>query len=132
MPETLPTTEEEIRSRINERPIPRYDGTPKRVHRRLASMHPNLLDGLRNYFMFGDHVGDFLTGVIRNNFVRAAGHADDTSIRLLRELSTYLRWYPPDDSWGGTAQMEAWQEKGGLVGERGPEKAWRYFERKNL
>jgi len=57
-----------------------------------------------------DHVpvGDFLTAVLRNNFVDAVCRADDDNVRILPEIARYVYNNLPSQCWGSRKKVEDW------------------------
>ena len=74
-------------------------------------------EGLRNYFLLGAPIGDFLNAVLCNKLVEAFGRADDINIDRLRDYANFLYNYAPSwpmRSWGSQEIVNEWQKMGGM------------------
>jgi hypothetical protein len=132
-PETYaPETRDQIIAVIYQHPIPRYQGRPKQAHGNIVQANDQLLAGLRIYFMLGRPPGDFLTGILKDSFIEAIGRADPTSLGIVKDLSTYVKNYPPMELWGDEDSFQHCVEGGGLVGHYGATLAWDKFCQRNL
>ncbi len=72
--------------------------------------------GVRRYLLYGVCTGDFLKAVIENSLARAAAHADVDNQPLLFDWASFMYNGMPIGSWGSVEQMNAWADKGGLLG----------------
>ena len=71
----------------------------------------NMMYSLLAYRDQGRPVGDFLQAVISNDFMRAAGHADDVNRSI---LYLYARWFyneAPTECYGSKEAYQKWIEK---------------------
>lgn len=71
----------------------------------------HLLPGLVRYFMDRVLPGDFLAALLRNDLMKAVGHADDTSFAALPRLCQFLHNFAPPQSFGSSAAVTAWLSK---------------------
>jgi len=128
----VPETEEELAQNITAHPLPTYKGAPKAVHERILDANPMLLLGLRNFFVKGRLPGDCLYGVLTDSYTKAIGHADRTTLQIVKPLSTYVQMYPPSQAWGDEEMVQHWYNEDGLVGRNGVREAWKFFCNNNL
>ena len=85
-----------------------------------AQIPKHMQEAIRRYVERGIRPGDFLTGVITNDLMRAVNHADDTNLPLLR---TYVQWfynYAPGACWGSKAAMGEWMAEAAKLAETKP------------
>jgi len=68
------------------------------------------------YVNHGVPVGDFLTGVLKNDLMHAIGYADQYNIRALREIALYIHNHTPGTCNGSEENIEAWIKAGGISG----------------
>jgi len=73
-------------------------------------------DGVRRYIKDGIEPGDFLSLILKNDFVHAAGQADHINKYALLEWATFLYLYAPAPCWGSEQKMKEWMKHGGLKG----------------
>ncbi len=52
--------------------------------------------------------GDFTTAVLCNNFSDAIAHADENSLRAIREIMIYVYNEIPGNCWGSKEKVIAW------------------------
>jgi len=64
--------------------------------------------GLCRFILFGIPAGDFLTAVLENDFMRAAGRADDVNRNALLGYIMFLYNYAPTGCYGDTDRVHAW------------------------
>ena len=81
---------------------------------------PHIWNGLANYVLRGQGTGDFLYAMLTNDLGGVMRHADDTNIRTLHATYGFLYngTYVPSECWGSMGKVKAWQQYGGLFGER--------------
>ena len=83
-----------------------------------ALLPEHLRDGMRRYIE--EHFrpdGDFLFGVLINNFIEACGPADSISIQHLPEIALFLYNEAPSGCWGSTRKVEKWLKAKEKLGE---------------
>jgi hypothetical protein len=71
---------------------------------------------LDRYVRYGLPPGGFLSAVLRNDFLGAAGRADDTNSRKLHAWASIIYNVVPHDCHGTAERVQEWIEKGGLEG----------------
>lgn len=74
-------------------------------------MHKPLL----NYVLFGGPIGDFLTAVLRNEFIEAFARADDENLAAMKGWAQVMYGFVP--SAARKAAMAEWQKQGGMMGD---------------
>ena len=67
-------------------------------------------DGMRLYMEHGIEPGGFLTAVLCNDLMTAAGAADSTNRHLLFEYTSWLYNRAPPSSYGSSKRVKAWIE----------------------
>lgn len=77
---------------------------------------PHCRDTIRMYVMHGIPMGSFLTAVFANDFMEAAGRADDVNRHALFAYATFLYNHVPSASKGSYEAVGAWIERGGIQG----------------
>ena len=82
-----------------------------------ALLPEHLRDGMRRYIEQHIRPGDFLFGVLINNFMEACGHADAISSQFLPDIATFLHNEAPSGCWGSTRKVEAWLKAKATPGE---------------
>lgn len=70
---------------------------------------PACRGALIRYVLHGDQVGDFLSAVISNELVEAAGRADAENIVILHVYAAFLHNVAPGASWGSREAMRSWR-----------------------
>jgi hypothetical protein len=70
----------------------------------------------RLYVERGLAPGGFMRAVLENNLVQAFGHADAHNLVRMYDYADWLYNDVPADAWGSAARVQAWIDKGGLVG----------------
>jgi len=76
----------------------------------------HMFAGITRYVFDGIGGGDFQTAIFQNDFVRAAGQADDKNQHCLFEYARLLYNHVPIDAWGSRDKVSAWVKGKGLVG----------------
>lgn len=71
---------------------------------------------LERYVVFGLPPGGFLSAVLRNDFMEAAGRADDSNQRKLHQWAKIVYNDIPRQCHGSAEAVSKWIEKGGLEG----------------
>lgn len=71
-------------------------------------------DSIERYVIDGVPTGGFLAAVLANDFMEAAGRADSTNSRLLREWAGVLYNGVPADCKGSHEAVANWIARGGL------------------
>jgi len=66
------------------------------------------------YVERGIEPGGFMYAILCNDFVAAAGQADQTNQRHLFEWAVWLSNELPRSAWGSVERVDAWIEKGGF------------------
>lgn len=69
-----------------------------------------MADGLQRYIEHGVPPGSFMTAVLCNDLMDAAGRADDTNRRYLFEWAGWLYNYAPPACYGSPEKVKAWIE----------------------
>lgn len=67
--------------------------------------------GLRRYILEGIQLGSFLTAVLENDLMEAAGRADSVNLTALADYATYLYNYAPQSCHGSPEKVAAWVKK---------------------
>ena len=65
-------------------------------------------DGIENYFLHHVPVGSFMTAVLSNDLMGAAGKADDMNRRWLHQWCAFLYNHAPVGSFGSPEAVSAW------------------------
>ena len=68
-----------------------------------------MMKAIQRYLSYGLEPGDFLTAIIENNFVEAAGRADEENLNNLPAYAAFLYAEVPVDAWGSREKRLAWQ-----------------------
>ena len=76
----------------------------------------HMQDGLRDYVNLGVHPGRFLGLILCNDFVRAAGHADDINKHALMDYARILYCDLPAACWGSQENIDVWMKHDGMKG----------------
>lgn len=71
---------------------------------------------IRLYVMRGVPMGSFCTAVFANDFMEAAGRADDENQRALFAYARFLYNSAPSPCKGSYEAVEAWIAQGGIAG----------------
>lgn len=77
-----------------------------------AHMH----QAIRDYVLHGYRPGSFLTALLSNNFMEAAGRADEDNARSLTGWATFFYNYIPTGCYRSPEAVAAWIADGGLTG----------------
>lgn len=72
--------------------------------------------GIERYVMSGVPMGSFLTAVFANDFMEAAGRADDENREALFAYARFLYNSVPSTCKGSYDAVSAWTGRGGLLG----------------
>lgn len=78
---------------------------------RLWRIRSEMVEALEAYVKDGQPVGDFLTAILSNNFVEAAGLADEDNLANLQAYCSYIYNEVPRGLWGSRAAVDARIEK---------------------
>lgn len=73
--------------------------------------------GMVRYVTFGILPGRFLRAVLSNDLMEAGRMADDENRRRLFDYVMFLINYAPGDCYGSPGVMQAWQQRGGMLGQ---------------
>lgn len=68
----------------------------------------HMVEVLMDYIEQGVPTGGFLESILENDFVSAAGRADDDNLRALPAYAAFLATIAPDACWGSPAKVAAW------------------------
>ena len=68
----------------------------------------HMREAARAYVEHGRPPGDFLTAVLCNNLVEAAGRADEENQRALFAWAGWLHNEVPMDAWGSPEKVREW------------------------
>ncbi len=74
-----------------------------------AVIPSHMMEAMNHYVRTGDVSSNFLRAVISNDLKGAIGHADDSTITILR---SYVRWFyniAPGVCWGSAQKMLDWK-----------------------
>lgn len=71
----------------------------------------HMMEGLRDYIVYGHEPGSFLTAVICNNLIDACAHADEENARNLPAYAAFIYNDVPSGCWGSRDRMNAWMEE---------------------
>jgi hypothetical protein len=85
---------------VNGRPI-RYDTVPA----------PHMRGAVERYMEHGIPPGGFLTALLANDLIRAAGAADDINGQLLKEWASWLYNCAPPASFGSREAVASWMQQ---------------------
>ena len=85
---------------------------------KLAKLPPHMRAGVSRYVAFGEPVGGFLIAVFSNDLKGAFGAADNENLAAMAQWVGFIYWDIPADCQGSRAKVQAWQEQGGLRGEK--------------
>lgn len=72
--------------------------------------------GIERYIMHGVPMGSFLTAIFANDFMEAAGRADDENRHALFGYAQFLYNHVPSNCKGSYGDVRAWIARGGLEG----------------
>lgn len=88
-----------------------------------SSLPLHMQDGMRLYVEHGIQPGSFLTAVLSNDLMRALGRADDINLHALPAYGRFLYNDAPSWCFGSPEKVEAWIERGGMLGDADTEAA---------
>ncbi len=80
------------------------------------SIRADMVRSLECYVATGFPVGDFLTGIITNDLMKACSHADADNKRNLPAFAGWLYNVAPRGCHGSVEKMNAWQDHLGQQG----------------
>lgn len=86
-------------------PIADWSVIPRHMH-----------SSIRLYVMRGVPMGSFLRAIFANDFMEAAGRADDENQRALFGYAQFLYYSVPSSCKGSYEAVNSWIERGGLEG----------------
>ena len=75
---------------------------------------PHMQAGAKRYLEHGIRPGSFLTYLFENNFLAAAGHADDENRKYFWAWAVFLYNEAPAGSHGSPEIVAAWCKAGGM------------------
>ena len=84
-----------------------------------AEVPPNLIDGLKNYMLYGRGVGHFLTAMIKGDLYEACARADLESQRYLFKIAAFIYNEFPSGAFGTPEKHDSWRARGGYAGVTG-------------
>lgn len=76
----------------------------------------HMRESLLGYVNHGHPPGDFLHAILMNDFVRAAGRADEDNKRALFAYAAFLYLQIPMGAWGSPSAVTRWITLGGYLG----------------
>lgn len=77
---------------------------------------PHMHGAMRRWVMQGIMPGGFLSAVLSNDLMGAAGRADDENRDRLIDYCTFLYSHAPSGCFGSPTVVASWNEDGGLEG----------------
>jgi len=77
----------------------------------------HMVDGLALYVTQGLGQGGFLTALLENDFMRAAGQADDMNIYALKAYAMVFFNDIPASCYGSPEKVDAWMKHRGEAGQ---------------
>lgn len=80
----------------------------KAYYFRTWRIREDMVEALEAYVKDGKPVGGFLTAILANNFIEAAGLADDDNLANLQAYCAYLYNELPRGLWGSRTTVDAW------------------------
>jgi len=81
-----------------------------------SKLPEHMQDGMRLYIERGIEGGSFMTAVLCNDLMGAAGKADHINRECLFDYCNFLYNEAPTSCHGSREKVEAWIERGGLKG----------------
>lgn len=81
-----------------------------------ARINDLIMNGLRQWVLYGHRPGDFLRAVLRNDFKIACVTADEYNRLTLYEIALYVINRMPMNCQGSVENVDAWAEQGGFMG----------------
>ena len=85
-------------------------------HADWTAIPEHMRGGIERYVMSGIPMGSFLTAIFANDFMEAAGRADDENQRALLAYARFLYNSVPSQCKGSYAAVDQWIGQGGLNG----------------
>ena len=76
----------------------------------------HMLDGVRRYVINGIPMGSFGTAIFSNDFMGAAGRADQDNLYMLEGWARFLYNHVPSGCKGSAERVSDWIAKGGAAG----------------
>lgn len=76
----------------------------------------HMVDGVERYVLRGVPPGTFMRHILANDFMAAAGHADDPNRAALFGWCMFLYNYVPNGCYGSVEKVNDWISRGGLAG----------------
>ena len=76
----------------------------------------HMRSGVELYVMRGIPGGSFMTAVMENDLMGAAGRADSSNSARLGDWAMFVYNYTPSQCHGSPEKVTAWIERGGIVG----------------
>lgn len=70
-----------------------------------------MMEGLRDYMLYGHEPGSFLMAVLCNNLIDACGAADQENARNLPAYAAFIYNEAPTGCWGTRERVHAWMEQ---------------------
>lgn len=86
--------------------------TTYKINNTLYTISPHMAGAIDRYVKERLYPGEFLTGVICNELVRAVGQADEENLKNLPAYVSCFVWEVPSECWGSKQKMEAWLKGG--------------------
>lgn len=80
-----------------------------------------MMGGLERWVLYGIKPGNFLTAVLKNDFISICQLADDENLRNLPAYAAYIYDVLPSECWGSKEKVDAWEAK--KLAERSAENA---------
>lgn len=68
-----------------------------------------MMPGLENWVLYGVSPGDFLTAILKNDFIEAVSRADSENLRNLPAYAIYCYNELPSQCWGSREKVDLWQ-----------------------
>lgn len=87
---------------------------PSKINYNLIPEH--MREGTRAYIETGREPGDFLSAIMANDFLEAAGQADDENACNWNLWAQFIYMETPGGCHGSKEKVYAWIATGGLVG----------------
>lgn len=89
----------------------------ERIREGLHLIPPHMHDGILLYVLDGIPMGSFGNAVLANDFMDAAGRADEDNFRALGNWARFLYNYVPGNCKGSPERVRSWIGGGGLRGQ---------------
>jgi hypothetical protein len=96
----------------------RLDLTPELVATELGKcgVPRYMIESIVGYILDGDYVGDFLLGVLCNDFAEAVCRADECNQANIKSFGLALWNIVPRVAWGSAEKVDRWMKVAGLNG----------------